>query len=55
MTNAIETIEEILASDIAGRFDISHDEAERIAEAAKDGADFINIWENEDWWADDNQ
>jgi hypothetical protein len=47
-----ETVEQILASDIAGRFDISEDEAARIAERAVTGEEFIAIWENEDWWKD---
>lgn len=45
-----ETIEQILQSDIAGRFDITRAQAERIADRATDGADFVRIWENEDWW-----
>lgn len=45
-----ETVEQILASDIAGRFDITREEAEAIAERAESGEDFIRIWENENWW-----
>lgn len=49
-----ETLDQILNCDIAGRFDISREQAERIAERAKDGADFVRIWENEDWWVADD-
>lgn len=46
----IETVADILASDVAARFDISATEAARIASMAEDGAEFLRIWENEDWW-----
>ncbi len=40
--------------DIAGRFDISNEQAERIAaeavKAANPEAEFVRIWENEGWW-----
>lgn len=40
--------------DIAGRFDLSAEQAERIAEAAVKAADpeseFVRIWKNEGWW-----
>lgn len=49
---ALETIADILASDIAARFDISASEASRIASMAKDGAEFLRIWESEDCWRD---
>lgn len=49
----IETVEQIMSSNIAGRFDISDEEAQRIAERAKTGAEFVSIWENEDWWTDE--
>ena len=39
--------------DISGRFDISGDEAERIAATVETEADFINVWENSDWWTDE--
>lgn len=42
-------------TDFAGHFDISDDEAERIAERAVSVAEFKEIWENEAWWTDDNQ
>lgn len=45
-----ETLDQILNSDLAGQFDISREQAERIASRAKDGDDFVRIWENEDWW-----
>ena len=38
---------------IAGRFDISSDEAERIAATVETEAEFINVWENADWWLDE--
>ena len=41
-------------NDIAGRFDISDSEAERIAANANNEAEFIKIWENDDWWTDGN-
>ena len=50
------TVAELIRAlgDIAGRFDISREQAERIAEAAirHDDAEaaFVKIWENEGWW-----
>ena len=41
-------------NDIAGRFDISDTEAKRIAANASNEAEFIKIWENDDWWTDGN-
>jgi hypothetical protein len=41
-------------NDIAGRFDISDSEAKRIAANANNEAEFIKIWENDDWWTDRN-
>ena len=41
-------------NDIAGRFDISDSEAKRIAANASNEAEFIKIWENDDWWTDGN-
>lgn len=38
----------------AGRFDITDTECDRIAAAAKDEAEFVSIWENTDWWTDEN-
>ena len=38
--------------DIAARFDISESEAQRIAETVSNEAEFICVWENTDWWAD---
>lgn len=40
--------------DISGRFDISEEEAERIAETVDTEGEFVTVWENEDWWADEN-
>ncbi len=39
---------------IAGRFDISDEEAERIAETVEAEAEFVAVWENTDWWTDEN-
>jgi hypothetical protein len=47
-----ETLDQILNGDVAGRFDITREQAERIADRATDGADFVRIWENEDWWVE---
>ena len=46
------TTNEIISElgDIAGRFDISGEQADRIAERANSVDEFIAIWENEDWW-----
>ena len=41
-------------NDIAGRFDISDSEAKRIAANASNEAEFIKIWENDDWWTEGN-
>ena len=41
-------------NDIAGRFDISDSEAKRIAANANNEAEFVKIWENDDWWTDSN-
>lgn len=37
-------------NDWAGYFDITNEQAERIADRAESAADFKRIWENEDWW-----
>jgi hypothetical protein len=47
-----ETLDQILNGDIAGRFDITREQAERIAARAKDGDDFVWIWEHQDWWVE---
>lgn len=44
----IRTLDGTEITEIAARFDISEDQAERIA--AKDEADFVKIWENDGWW-----
>ena len=49
-----ETIEQILKSDIAARFDITPQEAARIAGASRNGADFMRIWESETFWKEGN-
>ena len=36
------------------RFDISDEEAERIANEVETEAEFIEVWENTDWWTDEN-
>ena len=41
-------------NDIAARFDISDEEAARIAATVENEAEFTRIWENEDWWTDAN-
>lgn len=46
-TNEIENI--------AGRFDISDEEAERIADTVETEEQFITVWENTDWWTDENK
>ena len=38
------------AGDVAGKFDIDDDQARRIAEKATSYDEFVEIWENEDWW-----
>lgn len=35
-------------------YDISRTEIARIAEAAKTAEEFERVWENEDWWTDEN-
>jgi hypothetical protein len=42
-------------NDIAGRFDMSATEAERIAKTVDTENEFVSVWENEDWWADANE
>jgi hypothetical protein len=36
----------------SSRYDISDDECDRIAAASETEADFVRIWESEDWWTD---
>jgi len=38
--------------DIAGKYDISNDEAERIAATVETEQEFVTVWENTDWWTD---
>lgn len=40
--------------DIAGRFDISNEEAERIAAVANTEQEFVSVWQSKDWWTDEN-
>lgn len=42
------------AGDFAAHYDISTSEAERIAEVSDSPTQFVKIWENEDWWIDQN-
>lgn len=39
--------------DISGRFDISEEEAELIAETVNTEQEFVKVWENDNWWKDD--
>ncbi|MFB2530730.1 hypothetical protein ACEYYA_01015 [Paracoccus sp. p3-h83] len=41
-------------ADFAGNYDISNDEADRIADRANSLAEFEAIWENETWWRDES-
>lgn len=36
--------------DYSGEFDISFEQAERIAARAGSAEEFVSIWQNEDWW-----
>ena len=40
--------------DIAGKFNISNEEAERIAATVNTEQEFVTAWEDTDWWTDDN-
>lgn len=54
MTAALnEAKEGRFGNDYAGFFDISNDEAERIAAKSNSADEFEAIWENEDWWTDE--
>ena len=44
-----------ILGDVAGKFDISVEEAERIASVVDSEAAFETIWEHDEWWADENQ
>ena len=39
--------------DIAARFDISTEEAERIAETVNTEQEFVSVWQSKDWWTDE--
>jgi len=55
MTNLLnEAMDNKFGSDYAGYFDISYDEAERIAEKCETAEQFHNVWADEDWWTDEN-
>ena len=41
-------------ADVSGRYNISDTEAKRIADTVETEDDFSEIWENLDWWADEN-
>ena len=44
-----------LINDISARFDISEDEAKRIAESVDNEKQFVDVWENQVWWTDEHQ
>jgi hypothetical protein len=46
----LDTIDQILNSDLGSLFNIDREEAERIAARAQNSEDFFRIWEHEDWW-----
>lgn len=52
MTAAFAAEGHFANGDYAARFNISDTEAERIAEKSSSTADFVRIWENEEWWRD---
>jgi plasmid maintenance system antidote protein VapI len=39
---------------LAQRFDISDDEADRICAVVGTEEEFVNVWETTDWWTDEN-
>lgn len=43
-----------LINDISARFDISEDEAKRIAETVSDEKQFVDVWETQVWWTDEH-
>jgi len=43
-----------LINDISARFDISEDEAKRIAESVSNEKQFVDVWENQVWWTDEH-
>jgi len=47
-----ETLEELLRSNIHARFDISNEEAARIAERVTSAEEWLETWETECWWTD---
>ena len=49
-----ETMDYKLINDISARFDISEDEAKRIAETVYNEKQFVEVWENETFWTDEN-
>lgn len=46
----IETLAQLLESDLAGRFDVTDVQAQRIADHCTTAKKWIDIWENETWW-----
>jgi hypothetical protein len=40
--------------EIAERFDITTEEYYRIASSVENEAEFVTVWENTDWWTDEN-
>ena len=49
-----EATEGHFGTDFAGHYDISADEADRIAARSNSLAEFETIWESSDWWTDAN-
>jgi hypothetical protein len=53
MTREIEhSTKALFLDDYAAMFDISDNEAQRIAEKSASYVEFLEIWENENWWQD---
>ena len=46
----IETLAQLLESDLAGRFDVTDAQARCIADHCTTAGEWIDIWENETWW-----
>jgi hypothetical protein len=40
--------------EIAARFNITTEESDRIAATVENEAEFVTVWENTDWWTDEN-
>jgi hypothetical protein len=46
----IETLDQLLESDLAGRFDVTDAQARCIADHCTTAGEWIDIWENKTWW-----